>query len=117
MAATESVASLECWDAGSIPSLAQWVKDVVLPQLQLRSQLQLGSDPWSRNFICCGAAKKKNKKKKKKEQLSPESWKTEGSSGDEQDETYSTAPWKSHRNGELQFRTTLTRVVTHPKMA
>ena len=31
---------------GSIPSLAQWVKDLRLPQLQPRSQLWLRSDPW-----------------------------------------------------------------------
>ena len=24
--------SLECWDAASVPSLAQWVKDLALPQ-------------------------------------------------------------------------------------
>ena len=34
-----SVASLERWDTGLIPSPAQWVKDLVLPQLQHRSQL------------------------------------------------------------------------------
>ena len=45
---------------GLIPSLAQWVKDLALPQLGRRSQLQLGSDPWPRNSACCGAAKKKN---------------------------------------------------------
>lgn len=33
--ATESAAFLERWDSGSIPSPAQWVKDQVLPQLQL----------------------------------------------------------------------------------
>ena len=44
-------------------SLAQWVKDPVLPQLHLRSQLQLGSDPWPGNSICHRAAKKKKKKK------------------------------------------------------
>ena len=39
------------------------LKDLVLPQMQHRSQLQLRSDPWPRNSICCGAAKKEGKKK------------------------------------------------------
>ena len=56
--------SWERWDAGSIPSWAQWVKDLVLMQLQLRSQLQLGSDPWPSNSICHRAAKKKKTKTK-----------------------------------------------------
>ena len=30
--------------------MAQWVKDLVLPQLQHRLQLQLRFDPWPRNF-------------------------------------------------------------------
>ena len=34
-----------CWDGGLIPSPAQWVKDLALPQLQFRLRLQLGSDP------------------------------------------------------------------------
>ena len=42
--------------------LAQWVKDPVLMQLWLRSQLRLGSDPWPGNTISLGAAKKKKKK-------------------------------------------------------
>ena len=49
------------WDAGSIPSPAQWGKDPVLLQLQLRSQLRLGSDPWPGNSICHRVAKKEKK--------------------------------------------------------
>ena len=45
-------ASWECWDIGSIPSLAQWVKDLVLLQLRLRLQLHLASDLWPGNSIC-----------------------------------------------------------------
>ena len=56
-----SEASWERWDSGSIPTLAQWVKDLVLSQLQLRSQLQLGSDPWPRHSICPGEGEKKKK--------------------------------------------------------
>ena len=49
--------------AGLIPSPAQGVKDPALPQLWLRLQLQLGSDPWARNSIWFGAARKEKKKK------------------------------------------------------
>ena len=56
--------SWEHWDTGLIPGLMQWVKDPVLPQLWLRLQLQLGSDPWPRNSICHGAAKNKKKTNK-----------------------------------------------------
>ena len=45
------------------PRLAQWVKHLVLPQLQNRSQLQFRSDPWLENSICCRAATRKKKKK------------------------------------------------------
>ena len=54
--------SLECWDTGSIPGLAQLVKDPTLPQLWQRSHLWLRSDPWLRNSVCHGAAKKRKKK-------------------------------------------------------
>ena len=60
-----SAASWECWDAVSIPSLAQWVKVLVLPQLWLKSQLRLRYDPWPRNSICHGAAKKKKPEERK----------------------------------------------------
>ena len=43
------------------PHMAQWVKDLVLPWLWLRSQLQLGFDPWPGNSICYGAAKNEKK--------------------------------------------------------
>ena len=42
----------KCWDPGLISSSARWVKDLMLPQLQHKSQLWLRSDP-------CGAAKKR----------------------------------------------------------
>ena len=57
-----SVASWDRWDTGSIPSQVQCFKDAVLPQLWLRSQLRLRSDPWPRSSIC-GVAKNEKKKK------------------------------------------------------
>ena len=58
-------ASLERWAAGSSPGLAQWVKDLALPQLGHRLQLWLRSDPWPGNSIGHRAAKKETNKQKK----------------------------------------------------
>ena len=63
--ATGSAASWEHWDAGSIPSLAQWVRDLALLQFWLSFQLCLGSDPWTRNSICCREGGQKRKKQRK----------------------------------------------------
>ena len=51
---------LSLGSVGSIPALAQWVKDPTLPQLWL------GFKPWPRNF----KAKKKNQKRIISENLS-----------------------------------------------
>ena len=45
--------SWEGWNAGLIPSLVQWLKDLAL-------------DPWPRNSVCPGEDKKEKKEKKKK---------------------------------------------------
>ena len=55
-----------CGGIGSIPSLAQGVKDLALQQLWCRSQLRLGFDCWPGNFhMPWGEGAKKGKKKKK----------------------------------------------------
>lgn len=51
----QSAASWEYWDAGS----AQWVKDLVLPQLHLES------DSWSGNSTHCRTANKEKKREEK----------------------------------------------------
>lgn len=66
MALTGSAAFWECWEEGLIPGLAEWVKDSVLPQLQLRLQLRLRSDPWLCNSICRGWGGSQKKKKDSK---------------------------------------------------
>ena len=33
-----------------VPTVAQWVKDLMLLQLRYRSQLQLGFHPWPKSF-------------------------------------------------------------------
>ena len=55
-------ASWQHWDEGLTPGPAQWIKDPVLPQLQPRLQLQLGSDPWLSSFhVPQGSQKGKTK--------------------------------------------------------
>ena len=61
--------SLQFWDTGSILGPAECVKDLVLPQLQGRSQLWLGSDHWPGNTICCGAAKKEKEREREKKNI------------------------------------------------
>jgi len=51
--------------AGSIPSPAQWAKDLELLQLWCRLQLWLGFSPWPGNFPMPWLRRKKRKKEKK----------------------------------------------------
>ena len=44
---------------GLIPSLVQWVKDLALPKLQLKLQLQIRSDPWPGLHVLRGGQKRK----------------------------------------------------------
>ena len=55
-------ASWDHWVTDSIPGLAQWVKDLALPQLWLRLRQTLGSDPWPQNSYAAGKPKIKKKK-------------------------------------------------------
>lgn len=55
-----------CGGASWLPDPAQWLKDLVLPQLWYTLHLQLGVNPWPGNFPMPGVWQKKKKTKKKK---------------------------------------------------
>ena len=59
--ATGLVAPVQRQDAGSVPGLAQWVKDLAWLQLWHRSQVPLRSDSWPGNSIRRRAAKRGKK--------------------------------------------------------
>ena len=70
-----AVAQWDWWcldrcDVDSIPSQAWWVKDLVLLQLWLGSQLWLRYDSWPGNSICCGEIRKEKEKKKNQSWIS-----------------------------------------------
>jgi len=53
-----------CGGVGLIPGPVQWVKDPAMLQLQHRSQLWFGFDPWPRNFHTLQVQPKKKDKDK-----------------------------------------------------
>lgn len=53
-----------CGGTSLTPGSVQWVKDPALLQLLHRSRLQLGFEPWARNFYMLWGRPKKKKKKK-----------------------------------------------------
>ena len=50
-----------------VPTMGQWVNDLVLLQLRHRLELQLGFKTWPRNFHIPQVQLKKKKKKEKEE--------------------------------------------------
>ena len=56
--------SWEHWDAGLIPGQHSGLRIQFQPKRWLRSELQLRSDPWPGNSICCRVATKGGKKRR-----------------------------------------------------
>ena len=90
------VASLDRWDTGSIPHLAQQVKD----PMWHRSQLWRGPDSWPGNSVCLWRGKKKKKGKPREGKRSYEKpglpW----------------CPWSSSSTPEMKKSALSTAVVT-----
>ena len=63
---------------GSIPSLAQWVKDLAVLQMYHRLQLQLRFDPWPVNTFAMGKEKKRERKKEERKNEGKKERKMEG---------------------------------------
>ena len=64
-----SAISWECWDASSIPSPVQWVKDPALPQLQLTLQLFM---PWRGQRTVQTGLRREPRKREKKKKKNPQ---------------------------------------------
>ena len=47
-----SEVSLDCWDTGSVPGSAQWVKGSGVAA----ATAEISSCPWPGNYICCSMA-------------------------------------------------------------
>ena len=59
-----NIDTVEDAPSDGVPTVAQWVKDLMLPQLWCRSQLWLRFNPLSREFpYAAGVAKKERKRK------------------------------------------------------
>ena len=99
---------LGVWGHRFNPGLAEWVKDPALLQPQLRSQLRLRADPWSRNSICHRKAKREEKKmgKRSKDISSKKMCKWPISTKDTQQHWHQ----RKHIKTTMKYHFTLTRM-------
>ena len=77
-AVVQWVRTWQCEHVGSIPSLAQWVKDLAVLQMYHRLQLQLRFDPWPVNTFAMGKEKKRERKKEERKNEGNKERKMEG---------------------------------------